>query len=59
MTSLTTNPVMAVLVQTASTMPVFLLGIPSGAVADIADRHRYFAVSSRTEYGSWVASVAP
>jgi MFS family permease len=31
------------LVQTASTLPVFLLGLPSGALADILDRRRYFA----------------
>jgi MFS family permease len=43
MTQLTTSPVMVALVQTASTLPVFLLGIPSGALADIVDRRRYFA----------------
>jgi MFS family permease/quinol monooxygenase YgiN len=43
MTSLTTSPVMVALVQTASTLPVFLLGLPSGALADIVDRRRYFA----------------
>jgi MFS family permease len=40
MTTLTTSPVMVALVQTASTLPVFLLGVPSGAVADIVDRRR-------------------
>ena len=45
MTSLTTSPVMVALVQTASTLPVFLLGLPSGALADIVDRRRYFAVT--------------
>jgi len=43
MTTLTTSPVMVALVQTASTLPVFLLGLPSGALADIVDRRRYFA----------------
>jgi MFS family permease len=43
MTTLTTSPVMVALVQTASTLPVFLLGLPSGAMADILDRRRYFA----------------
>ena len=43
MTQLTTSPVMVALVQTASTLPVFLLGLPSGAMADIVDRRRYFA----------------
>ncbi|HSV69663.1 MAG TPA: MFS transporter [Methylibium sp.] len=45
MTSLTTNPVLVALVQTASTLPVFLLGLPSGALADIVDRRRYFAAT--------------
>jgi len=45
MTSLTTSPVMVALVSTASTLPVFLLGVPSGALADILDRRRYFAAT--------------
>jgi MFS family permease len=50
MTTLTTSPVMVALVQTASTLPVFLLGLPSGAMADIVDRRRYFAATQL-----WVA----
>ena len=50
MTQLTTSPVMVALVQTASTLPVFLLGLPSGAMADILDRRRYFAATQL-----WVA----
>ena len=53
MTSLTTSPVMVALVQSASTLPVLLLGLPSGALADILDRRRYFMA---TQF--WVASVA-
>lgn len=53
MTSLTREPVWVALVQTASTLPVFLLGLPSGALADIVDRRRYFIV---TQF--WVAAVA-
>ncbi len=45
MTQLTTSPVMVALVQTASTLPVFLLGLPSGALADILDRRRYYAAT--------------
>src|SRR6059058_690697 len=44
MTTLTTSPIMVALVQSASTLPVFLLGLPSGALADILDRRRYFMV---------------
>lgn len=43
MTTLTTSAVMVALVQAASTLPVFLLGLPSGAFADILDRRLYFA----------------
>ena len=53
MTSLTTSPVMVALVQTASTLPVLLLGLPSGALADILDRRRYLMF---TQF--WVAGVA-
>lgn len=53
MTTLTTSPVMVALVQTASTAPVFLLGLPSGALADILDRRKYFMI---TQF--WVAVVA-
>jgi MFS family permease len=52
MTSLTTSPVMVALVQSASTLPVFFLGMPSGALADILDRRKYFIV---TQF--WVAAV--
>ena len=53
MTTLTPSPTMVALVQTASTLPVFLLGMPSGALADILDRRRYFVA---TQF--WVAAVA-
>ena len=53
MTSLSTSPVMVALVQSASTLPVFLLGLPSGALADILDRRRYFMMTQ-----IWVAGVA-
>ncbi|MFN7726657.1 MAG: MFS transporter [Rubrivivax sp.] len=53
MTTLTTSPVMVALVQTASTLPVFLLGLPSGALADIVDRRRYYAGTQL-----WVSLVA-
>jgi MFS family permease len=53
MTSLTTSPMWVALVQTAATLPVFLLGLPSGALADILDRRRYFII---TQF--WIAAVA-
>src|SRR4030095_2910058 len=33
------------LVQTAATLPVFLLGVPAGALGDIVDRRRLLLVS--------------
>ncbi|WP_119156140.1 MFS transporter [Caldimonas tepidiphila] len=53
MTTLSGSPGMVALVQTASTLPVFLLGLPSGALADILDRRRYFMA---TQF--WVAGVS-
>ncbi|WP_265285217.1 MFS transporter [Verminephrobacter aporrectodeae] len=53
MTTLTASPLLVALVQSASTLPVFLLGLPSGALADILDRRRYFIA---TQF--WVAIVA-
>ena len=40
MTSLTPSAFMVALVQTATYLPVFLLGLPAGAVADIVDRRK-------------------
>lgn len=42
MTSLTTSPTMIAMVTAAASLPVFLLGLPSGALADIVDRRRLF-----------------
>jgi MFS family permease len=53
MTTLTTSPVLIALVQSAATLPVFLLGLPSGALADILDRRRLFMF---TQF--WVAANA-
>ena len=53
MTSMTSTPLWVALVQSAATLPVFLLGLPSGALADILDRRRYFII---TQF--WIAGVA-
>ncbi|MEQ1805509.1 MAG: MFS transporter, partial [Burkholderiaceae bacterium] len=52
MTTLTTSPVMVALVATAASLPVFLLGLPSGALADIVDRRRLLLFTQ-----VWVAGV--
>ncbi len=53
MTTLTTSPVMVALVQSASVFPVVLFGLPSGALADILNRRRWFMF---TQF--WVATNA-
>ncbi len=53
MTTLTATPIWVALVQSASTLPVFLLGLPSGALADILDRRRWLVA---TQF--WLAGVA-
>jgi MFS family permease len=40
MTSLTPSPMMVALMQTAASLPIFLLALPAGALADLADRRR-------------------
>jgi MFS family permease len=51
MTSLTESATLIAMVQTASALPVFLLGLPSGALADIVDRRRYFILTQ-----IWIAT---
>ncbi|MFT6791511.1 MAG: MFS family permease [Cellvibrionaceae bacterium] len=40
MTSMTSSPLVVALVQTATTLPIFLFALPAGALADIVDRRR-------------------
>src|SRR6516164_7623932 len=40
MTSLTLSPVMVALMQTAASLPIVLLALPAGAIADMFDRRR-------------------
>lgn len=40
MTELSPSPLMVALVQAAGTLPIFLLALPAGAIADIVDRRR-------------------
>jgi len=41
MTTLSPTPIMVALVQAATSLPIFLLALPAGALADIIDRRRY------------------
>src|SRR5215831_13720784 len=45
MTSLSPSPLMVALVQSATSLPVFIAGLPAGAVADIVDRRRLLLVT--------------
>lgn len=45
MTQLTMSPLMVGLVQAASTLPVFLVILPAGALADIVDRRRFLLIT--------------
>jgi MFS family permease len=53
MVTMTASPLWVALVQTASQLPIFLLGLPAGALADILDRRLYFMFSQ-----IWAAAVA-
>lgn len=47
------SPFVIALVQTASTLPVFLLGLPSGALADFIDRKKLYLFTQ-----AWLGIVA-
>jgi MFS family permease len=46
MTSLTTNAPIVSLVQTASSLPLFLFAIPAGVIADVVDRRRLIRMTN-------------
>src|SRR6266851_312442 len=41
MTSLNPDPLIVALVQVATTLPIFLLALPAGALADVVDRRQF------------------
>ena len=53
MTTLTPSPVLVALIQTATSLPVFLVGLPAGALADVLDRRRMLLVAQ-----SWMLLAA-
>ena len=53
MTTLTTSPVLVALVETFGTLPVVLVALPAGALADVVDRRRLLLVTQ-----SWMCVVA-
>ncbi|QNH63742.1 MFS transporter [Hymenobacter sediminicola] len=53
MTELTSSSVLVALLQTASALPVFLLSLPAGALADLVDRRRMLLFTQ-----TWMAVTA-
>src|SRR5215217_4795809 len=53
MTSLTPSPLLVALMQTATSLPVFLVGLPAGTLADIIDRRKLLFVTQ-----AWMLLVA-
>lgn len=53
MTQLTMSPLMVGLVQAASTLPVFLVILPAGALADMVDRRRFLLITQ-----AWMVTAA-
>src|SRR3989454_501598 len=53
MTSLSQSSVMVALVQTATSLPVFFLALPAGALADVVDRRRLLLLTQ-----GWMLLIA-
>ena len=53
MTELTPSPVLVALMQTATSLPLFLVGLPAGAIADVVDRRKLLLASQ-----AWMLAVA-
>jgi MFS family permease len=53
MTSLTSSALLVALLQTATSLPVFLVGLPAGALADVIDRRHVLLVTQ-----AWMLATA-
>jgi MFS family permease/quinol monooxygenase YgiN len=53
MTSLTPSPFLVALMQTATSLPIFMLALPGGALADIVDRRRLLIATQ-----GWMCATA-
>src|SRR5450759_3999897 len=53
MTQLTMNPLMVGLVQAAAALPVFLVILPAGALADMVDRRRFLLLTQGWMVLAW------
>jgi len=45
MTSLAPSPILVALMQTASSLPIFVVALPAGALADLVDRRRLLLIT--------------
>src|SRR5262249_43821403 len=53
MTSLTPSPLLVALMQTAASLPIFLLGLPAGTFSDLLDRRKLLLATE-----TWLLLVA-
>ena len=62
MTTLSPSPVLVALVQAATSLPMFLLSLPAGAVADVLDRRRLLILTQAwmtlAAFGLWAFTAA-
>jgi MFS family permease len=59
MTELVASPVMVALVQTAMALPAFVLGLPSGVIADLMDKRRLLLITQGLALVSMVLLCIP
>ena len=62
MTTISPSPILVSLVQAATSLPMFLLSLPAGAVADVLDRRRLLIVTQSwmtlAAFGLWAFTAA-
>src|SRR3954454_14393978 len=62
MTTLTPSPTLGAMVLAATSLPMFLLSLPAGAVADVLDRRRLLLVTqiwmTIAAFGLWAFTAA-
>jgi MFS family permease len=62
MTTLSPSPILVALVQAATSLPMFLLSLPAGAVADVLDRRRLLLITQAwmtlAAFGLWAFTAA-
>src|SRR5260370_714127 len=62
MTTLTPSPALVALVQAATSLPMFLLSLPAGAVADVLDKRRLLLITQTwmtfAAFGLWAFTAA-